>query len=299
VQGGTLEPTELDADVIAKAATVLGSCNPDDGVDRNAGYMWTSDLTPPLFYFRTALQASCLANANCGCAAVDHCLGLALERAPDCVQGCDGDVFNLCEGDVPAGYRYRIDCAKVGLSCDPLRLCVDRAPVTCDAATAEPGCNDSGEGEFCADDFVQHGPVCADFGLECAAGECVVSGGASCTNESFAEPGDMVIEGLSCADSVMEACINGTLGSIDCATRGPGFSCQSFDGLFFCGLASECVPPGDGAPSPSHPASCDGTMFTFCNAGRLEHIDCLSLGFTGCEIDRSLDHYGCTPGIQY
>jgi len=49
---------------------------------------------------------------------------------------------------------------------------------------------------------------------------------------------------------------------------------------------------------PSHPASCDGATLTFCSAGRLEHVDCLALGFTGCEIDRSNSRYGCIPGFE-
>ena len=98
---------------------------------------------------------------------------------------------------------------------------------------------------------------------------------------------------------MMQACLGGRTTSIDCAAQGPGFSCQSLNGSFFCGLAAECQP----ARNSSAPelAICDGTTLTFCSAGRLEHIDCTTLGFSGCEIDAKLDHFdhfGCTPGNE-
>jgi hypothetical protein len=82
---------------------------------------------------------------------------------------------------------------------------------------------------------------------------------------------------------------------VNCATYGPGFTCQSRDGTFFCGLAAECVPADNYASA--QPARCDGSQLSFCNAGRLETIDCLALGFTGCEVDSSMDRYGCTHGV--
>ena len=89
-------------------------------------------------------------------------------------------------------------------------------------------------------------------------------------------------------------CLGGRLTSVDCATQGPGFTCQSRDGSFFCGLAADCVPSNNYSSTTT--ASCDGSTLSFCNAGRVERVDCAELGFSGCDIDKKVDHYGCIPG---
>ncbi len=293
-------PAALDADLVARAALVIGSCNPDDGVDRNAAHIWEGDLQPPAFYFRTGSQSDCLANAHCGCAAMDQCLGIALEQTSTCVAGCAGDVFSYCgsdNSDLPVGYRYRVDCGKLGMSCDDAANCVDEPVVACDG-TAPPTCTGDGAVEYCDGEFVRHSAPCSTFGLACQDGECVGTG-AACTDTSFANAGEIILQGVSCSGSTLEACVNGQLANIDCTTRGPAFSCQTVGTAFFCGLAAECEPADHGSASPSNPGACDGNVFTFCNAGRLEHIDCTELGFTGCEVDRSIGHYGCIPGSEF
>ncbi|HZF51711.1 MAG TPA: hypothetical protein VE093_23815 [Polyangiaceae bacterium] len=68
-----------------------------------------------------------------------------------------------------------------------------------------------------------------------------------------------------------------------------GFSCQSLNTASFCGLAAECE------PGSAYYATCEGTTVVFCNAGRIEKIDCTTLGFTGCHT-----MYGegaCSPGL--
>ena len=71
--------------------------------------------------------------------------------------------------------------------------------------------------------------------------------------------------------------------------------CQSLGALFFCGLASECEPADVGFSRTLD--TCDGTILTTCNAGRIEHVDCTTLGFTGCQIDKKNGKYGCIPGV--
>ncbi len=291
-------PAEFDADTVARAAMIVGSCNPDDGVDRNAAHIWEGDLQTQYFYFRTGVQADCLANANCGCAAMDQCLGIAVDQPSSCTPGCTGDVFSYCgsdNSDLPAGYRYRIDCGKVGLSCDSANSCVDEAVVACDGTQA-PTCTGDGAVEYCDGEMIRHSAPCASFGLVCQNGECVGTG-AACTDTSFANDGEIIFQGESCSGGTLVACVNGQQANVDCATRGPGFTCQTAGDAFFCGLAAECVPADQGAGSPTNPASCEGTVLTFCNAGRLEHIDCTELGFSGCEIDHSVGHYGCIPAL--
>jgi hypothetical protein len=101
--------------------------------------------------------------------------------------------------------------------------------------------------------------------------------------------------GVSCSGATLSACVGGKLATVDCSSRGPGFACQHVADDYFCGLAAECDPANDRGPSTA--ASCNGTSLEFCNAGRLEHVDCLSLGFTGCDLSEK-GHFGCIPGIS-
>ena len=137
------------------------------------------------------------------------------------------------------------------------------------------------------------GPDCQALGLGCEAvnGKCQGTG-AACVNKESSDFDSVNFEAVSCSAGKLEACVNGKTQTVDCATLGPGFTCQSAGGKPFCGLASDCLPAGDGTGSMTNPVSCDGTKVTFCSAGRLETLDCLSLGFTGCSVDNG---YGCTP----
>jgi hypothetical protein len=147
---------------------------------------------------------------------------------------------------------------------------------------------------------VRPGLDCAELGLACVAddaqnfGARCVGTGEACTNLS-----DPLFDGMACAGNTLVACVNGRQHDLDCATMGEGFSCQMNAGIPFCGLAAECLPahlqgaadrdvPQGGLPEPS----CDGTAIVFCNAGRLERIDCTTLGFTGCDLDAGI---GCIP----
>ncbi|HEY6077931.1 MAG TPA: hypothetical protein VIW29_03970, partial [Polyangiaceae bacterium] len=101
--------TELDADQVARAAAVIGSCMPDDGVARNATHIWLAHLAAPRLYFRSSAQLECLANADCGCDAIEHCLGFSYAPGPEgCVARCDGDVFTGCDDEV----QVIIDCSR-------------------------------------------------------------------------------------------------------------------------------------------------------------------------------------------
>jgi hypothetical protein len=283
-------PTELDADLVARAAAVIGSCMPDDGVARNATHLWFSHLAAPRLYFRLSAQLECLANASCGCEAIEHCLGWRYARAPEnCVGRCDDDVFTGCGDEV----QLSVDCGRLGLTCDRAANCVAEAAVPCDGSEA-PTCSAEGEVLFCDDHFMRRAP-CQSLGFTCVAGKCS-GGGAACAGQSSSD-GELVdLVGTACTGATLTACVGGRTAEVDCSTYGPSFTCQSLDGNFFCGLANECVPADNYASA--QPASCDGTQLSFCNAGRRETLDCLALGFSGCEVDSSSDRYGCTPGVM-
>jgi hypothetical protein len=281
--------SELDPDLVARAAAVIGSCMPDDGVARNATHIWLAHLATPRSYFRASAQLECLTNASCGCEAIEHCLGWSYARAPEtCVGRCDGDVFTGCGDEV----QVTIDCGRFGLSCDPAANCVAEAAAPCDGS--EPAtCSADGELLFCDDGFMRRAP-CQSIGFSCVDGECT-GGGAACPEQSSGQEEAVDLVGTACSGSTLTACVSGSKAGVDCATYGPGFSCQSRDGKFFCGLAAECVPANNYASA--QPATCDGNLLSFCNAGRLETLDCLALGFSGCEVDSSMARYGCTPGV--
>jgi hypothetical protein len=70
---------------------------------------------------------------------------------------------------------------------------------------------------------------------------------------------------------------------MDCGALAKGFTCQNGNLGRYCGLGSEC--------DHYHKTTCEGDSIVFCNAGRIEKIDCNTLGFTGCDPT-----YGvCTP----
>ena len=280
---------------------MLGACWGDDGADRNATHLWNANIASRRDFFLNVTQAQCLADANCGCAAVTHCLGLDVTStaALDCVPSCDGDVYTLCGAglDAPPGYALSLDCGKIGQSCDVVAECVDDVIVSCDGS--EPAtCRDGARPLYCDDGALREGPDCDGLGLGCLDGKCQGTG-ATCVNTTSSREEVVVYDGVSCQDGVLDACVDGKQASFTCAEQGPGFTCQSVMGVPFCGLASDCLPARDGSPSEANPPACDGNSVTFCNAGRLDEIDCLSLGFTGCQVDRSAGLYGCTPTLTY
>src|SRR6185295_15861193 len=117
-----------DPAVLARAAAVVGSCMPDDGIDRNLANMWHADVNNTEIWERLVLQAEWLANANCGCDAIKTCVGWEVTRSEDdagadaggCT-GCAGSVYTLCgtKGD-SKGLRLTMDCSAIGQACDPL-----------------------------------------------------------------------------------------------------------------------------------------------------------------------------------
>jgi hypothetical protein len=184
----------------------------------------------------------------------------------------------------------QLDCARIGLVCDPAQGCIEAEAASCtDGAT----CGPDGRPDICERGVAWDGPDCSAIGLGCDNGACTGTG-AECT--TFAEPEVVSFRGASCTGNVLHACIGGRLHDVDCATLGP-FACHAIGDVAFCGLGAECVPPDSGLPSLSHPPTCDGNTVVYCHMGRIERVDCTTLGFTGCDIDRALNHYGCTPGV--
>jgi len=281
-------PTSLDPDSVARAATVVGSCIPDDGVARNAAHIWLAHFDGGLGH-RFAAQLNCLANATCGCQAVMQCLGWSYAPLGDaCITSCEGPVLHAC-GD---GAKVNVDCAAFGLVCDPEAGCIEGNAESC--STEKPSCTADGEVRFCDDGFMRETP-CASLGFSCVDGKCTGKGDA-CSADPSPQPDAAVPIGTGCRGDVLEACLGGKATTLDCAAQGPGFTCQTIGDAHFCGLGSECV-PADNYRDVSG-TTCDGALLTFCNAGRREQIDCRALGFDDCDVDAKQDHYGCTPVLS-
>jgi hypothetical protein len=287
----------LDPDVAARAGAVIGSCHPDNGVNREVSRLWQRSTASPSS-ISLGIQAECIAARGGGCDALEQCLGWTLESTPGCAQGsaCVGSTFTLCTASI--GTTYTIDCGTMGLDCNPDasidnvpgagRACRRGQAVPCEGATFAPSCN--GSVPVFSDGSLVEGTDCAVRGAACSDGLCTGTGDACSVSPS--DP----TAGVSCNGNVLESCQNGQRATLDCTTFRAGFGCRTIGDVAFCGLAADCVPggltmgdvPQDGDPSPS----CDGTTIVFCNAGRVERVDCTSLGFSGCDVEAA---WGCVP----
>ena len=291
------DPTDLDAALVARAAAIVGSCMPDDGVNRNATHFWSSHRSAARPWFRFAAELDCLAHADCGCGAVEECLGFYAGPARGtCEAGCRGALWTACEESSGPTIEWTFDCGKLGLDCDDAAGCVDEP--TPDCGSLDPGqvrCTSDGRQETCSAGALRHTPPCDSLGLTCSDDLCTGDGDECVTDYSQqGSPEQIVLQATGCDGDTLTACENEHLARIDCMTQGPGFSCQSVGGRAFCGLASECE-PADDWQNGDFEASCNGSVLTFCNAGRVEQLDCTTLGFESCAIEPAVGHYGCTP----
>ncbi|WP_272459896.1 hypothetical protein [Polyangium jinanense] len=185
--------------------------------------------------------------------------------------------------DVP---QSRYNCAGLGLNCIDSEngWCAD-SKVPCDNDTYVDNCVDDIP-HFCNIDYILTTPRCSDFGLTCQTREeyprvnCV-GAGPECNVYPPTTGGVDYRSGIACENTTtLRTCMGGREHLLDCSTLGVGFSC--IDGTPpYCGFAAECDPF-----DPVHykyPAStCEGDSVVICNAGRMEKIDCKSLGFKRC-----------------
>lgn len=257
----------VDEQALPEVATLLESCVSDDGF-----YRTQVTLRQTQADYAYPLQAlDCLREVSDGCNGVLGCFGFLSEAMGPCGE-CSGVVANYCADEAPA-----IDCSANGY------VCVEGECVADESQSCGPEfqdvCNDQGQPLNC-DDRIQVGPTCPELGLECSEDtptfdtDCVGTGQICEDSVSIG-----YLRGSACADGVLTACVQGGLAEIECSLLGEGFDCQEADDIVFCGLASECEPQ-------SFEATCDGASLVFCNAGRLDSVDCAPLGFDdGCTTD--------------
>jgi len=280
------DPADIDA--YARAAVVMGSCSTGDSIDQIIASMWLGPGYNPSRITYTDL-VSCFASNHNGCDVLSICMGYTFERTSrDCEPTCQGAVFEFC-GD---GVSMKIDCGKLGMKCDPDANCIEKDVTSCDPSERRVWC-DGGVATGCVNGYVRHIMACEDMGLACDEGQCIGKGEA-CNSDLEGVFIDDLFFGRNCRGSVLENCIGGRQHDQDCSEVGPGFSCQVYQGRAFCGVASECPPSGSPHEEPVSAPFCDGTKVVFCNAGRIERIDCKDLGFSGCDLE---DARGCVPGL--
>ncbi len=280
----------LDPAKAVRAAVFQGSCIPDDRTNRMlAGTYYDIDSDPfDAKFSRGGIE--CLATKTNGCQAVQDCLGISVDNSGGaCADGCSGTVATGCD----APLTFSVDCGRYGLECRGDE-CAASLPA-CDTTTFVRSC-DGGAPTSCSSKGLRHGLKCADFGMVCAtqgSGPSTVASckgtGPACTSARTTTLSISLRNGIACEGANLKICSNGGEATFDCATIGTGFTCQSgtIEGsdVAFCGLATECNPMLSSRPS------CEGNSLVVCNAGKIEKVDCKSLGFTGCNPTANV----CSP----
>lgn len=120
---------------------VLGSCWPDDGINRNLSRLQQPERFASAWDLSSLLP--CLARTGGGCNALEQCAGYAITAVSDATE------HSYCEGSVIVSKRpnarLTIDCALLGGSCDPALSCdLDENAVRCDETATVPACTADG-----------------------------------------------------------------------------------------------------------------------------------------------------------
>ena len=152
-----------------------------------------------------------------------------------------------------------------------MESCIDGAAHNCLSSTA---------GEITS-------PVCADFGVACGDGpigssKMCIGAGPGCNAQPYTLEAIELDHGIACQGTGLRTCVNGFEHLLDCAALATGFTCQTGT-TSFCGFATECEVETAGA--------CEGDAVVVCHGGRIDKVDCKTLGFTGCDPMLGV----CTP----
>jgi hypothetical protein len=258
-------------DVIARASVALNSCTSDDGFFRTQTYL--RGVQGGYAYPGGRAFVDCLAAVTTGCDGVLACMGISPLQGGETCGTCQGNVAVVC-GDANALW----DCSTTNSTCES-GVCIPAGTTSCQYNTFPDQCDAQGRPNHCSR-YVQVGPDCAAFGLQCgdaSFGTGCIGTGSSCSFDSFSDF-DIGYRGLACDGASLHACVSGALADLDCACLGPGYTCQTSGGAYFCGAAADCDPA-------TYSKTCEGSSAVFCNAGKLTSIDCTALGFTSCATD--------------
>ncbi|EYF08170.1 hypothetical protein [Chondromyces apiculatus] len=285
-EGGGTTQGPLDPEAALRAAVLVGSCLPDDGINRWLEQFYTGrggDEIDTLF----REKLGCLEAKTNGCEGVTECLGVTVDLTGPCATSCDGNVYEACDDSL----HFQHDCGAIGKTCSlEAGGCVtEPVGATCDYSTYVASCVD-GTPRACLG-VEASGPACASLGLTCgdtSFGDVgCIGNGPACDALTGSTVSVNFDEGIACDGENLRTCVNGFEHNLDCATLGQGFTCQTASFGAFCGLDAACE-PGTGAS-----LGCDGDSVMVCNGGRMDRIDCKLLGFTGCDTQLGL----CVPSV--
>lgn len=264
----------VGSDALAVAGVFIGSCVPDDGVNR-----WLGSLHRGRSFFENS-DLSCFQGKTNGCAAVEECTGLVVSLDGPCEETCNNGEWNACDDQL----HFFAPCERLGKVCSAeVQECVDE-PVgpACDYMTFVERC-DGDELVDCVSGYEQ-ARDCSQDGQTCATHPELQSVGCTGAGAACEAPDE---SNTWCDGDALVSCENGAEHRIDCAAANSGWSCHKVGYAAFCGAASECD-PGD-----SDQPTCEGDTIRFCNAGKFVTASCTSLGFERCEI--SFRGAVCTP----
>lgn len=308
-------PGPKDPEAVIRTAIFAQSC----GLAMYDQKGQTINHVPPLAYYvhdRDPASQSYLDRTGCfkdkanACDAVRECWGhayryrdLTLEPYPGgYTQACESGVMHLIYGSTasnPNTLESWKNCRARGLECyDDDGIYCEAARTPCEPnRTDDPPCTTDDRPFGCEpigpDGWYFEKRVCSDFGLTCNQNswprfpDCVGTG-AACELPSkwwYYDwyTYDYRIGAIACeSETTLRSCVGTAEQLIDCGSLGLGFKCIPGE-TPYCGLASEC--------NADTPITCDGDSIVVCNAGKIQKVDCKSLGFETCD----LDVLGCAP----
>jgi hypothetical protein len=271
---GVSPSTPPSADEIAAACVTATACGLRPGSVENCAveFFGVNDPQRAIDSDVTATVVRCLARAGADCPAATACEpGL---KSTDCGFACSGDVLRGCLQSPFSSVPFAFDCSAIG------QHCVGSGGPFGGVSCGERACSLVTDG--CAGDRIQRcdgvafherdcAPLDATCGLVPLFGHTCIGRGPACAT-SFAEGVPLRCD----AGDTLVACGGGHETRQDCARLGG--HCFEAGGQPHCAFADQC--------DPQFQSACAGAFLVFCNNGVLTTVNCIALGFGGCDPSR-------------
>lgn len=229
-------------------------------------------------------EIACIGGARGDCDAIRACVGLWITPSETCVERCEGDVIVSCVD----GQEVRTDCARTA----PGNTCVETALDPTTGGGTARGCRSTSctetsccEGESFVDCGGSPSSWCVVTPCSWEGTHCGLYEMWSATYRGCVGDGEPCIEG-TCAGTIATACVHGRFATpVDCADMG-----------MICEVRG-CAPPPTTAWCMHGTLICEGDVLAYCNAGVTQRVDCVELGFGGCETITSAGSWTarCVP----
>jgi hypothetical protein len=292
---GTSGP--IDPDAAARAALVLASCITERGADSVLEQIYARVRSRTVDDY--GAWVTCIDQKRNGCQAIRDCMGVQADLTGPCSDSCMGNVSVGCDDQLKVG----VDCAFYGDICHAgttsgggsTATCAPADGVACDTSSFTRRCSAGDRVISCSNRFERMGPSCSAYGLTCNGNQCAGTEGACQAVSGSAT--QIIFEAQSCEGTRLVACAGGGLTKLDCGLLVTGATCQAGDAAgggvaapAFCGLATQCVP----GVAPA--IACEGDSVTMCNGGRIDKIDCKTMGFSTCVAVGS--YAFCGPSLK-